>query len=123
LNVTPATRGHRDRVYSFSGNDLPRAVQTLRAKASFYNGAGQLIKDVTFWLDGVILSPGSAAAFNGQVRPWPGYLENIATLIAGPQKIEQVYSVPEGAQYRVELVEAHYTPSEYDVLLKPKQKE
>src|SRR4029077_9061610 len=110
LNVTPVTERYAvkatgekfNKVYGLSGsirNDLPRAVQTLRAKASFYNANGKLIEGRTFWIRGVstdrndpnfgletdTVSPGSAATFNEPLEI--GYL-------------------PEGAVYRVDLIEA-----------------
>lgn len=124
LNVTPATERYEvkatgekfNKVYGLSGsirNDLSRAVQTLRAKASFYNANGELIEGRTFWIRGVstdrndpnfgletdTLSPGSTATFNEPLEM--GYL-------------------PEGAVYRVDLIEAHCVPFDPDKYLEEK---
>jgi hypothetical protein len=97
--VTADSRG-----YSFHGkvrDDLPRSVQKLEAKASFYDADEKLIESRTFRIRGVsvdqrdrnfglatdTLSPGFAVSFDEWV---------------------QVSFLPKSATYRVEVIEAHY---------------
>jgi hypothetical protein len=114
--VANVTAGNRE--YRFHGkvrNDLPRTVQQLGARASFYNANGDLIEGRTFWIRGISTD-----------RNDPNFGLETDTLSAGSavsfDESIQVSFLPESSLYHIELIEAHYVPeqkSEYDVLLEP----
>jgi len=93
-------------------NDLPRGVEKIGLKASFYNAQGELIEVRTFWLRSVTGNVYQAA---------PPVFPN-APISFKNEYDASVNHLPYGWTYLLEVVEAHYVPSEYDVLLKPKQK-
>ena len=77
-------------------NDLPRAIQSLRVDASYYNAAGKLIRVETLWLE-------PEDAHDGRVTVVPGATSDFRGMCG-------TYDLPLDATYRLELVEAHYVP-------------
>jgi hypothetical protein len=87
-------------------NDLPRAIQSLRVKASFYDAAGKLIEADSFWLhpDALLHKPtADVLADDGRATVASGASAAFSGFLGVPQ-------LPQGATYRLELVEAHYVP-------------
>ena len=92
-------------------NDLPRSIQSLRVKASFYDAARNLIESETFWLDDdararapmrdVLADDSRASVAPSANSAFTGFCP--------------VHTLPPGATYRLELVEAHYVPELTDV--------
>jgi hypothetical protein len=77
-------------------NDLPRAVEKIGLKASFYNAAGQLIEVRTFWL-----THGQGAGQSGIVSPnSPVSFEDLRNA--------RVDHLPQGWKYQLEVIEADY---------------
>ena len=97
--------------YSFDckvRNNLPRAVQTLAVKASFYSATGELIEADTFFLD-----------YDGRARKPMGMdvlADDDRDATVAPSVTATfwgsllLHRLPQGATYRLELVEAHYVP-------------
>jgi hypothetical protein len=88
--------GDSSHVSAFHGrvrNDLPRAIEKIGLKASFYNSAGQLIEVRTFlmldpdWQNSSTMFPNSPLTFHGRV---------------------DVENLPVGWRYLLEVIEAHY---------------
>jgi hypothetical protein len=74
-------------------NDLPRAVEKIGLKASFYNAQGELIEVRTFWM-----------------RDWTGGTEarifpNAPISFKNPMLVEHL---PDGWKCQVDVIEAHY---------------
>jgi hypothetical protein len=68
-------------------NNLPRAVEKVGLKASFYNAQGELIEVRTFWMDMPVVLPNTPVSFEDNVR---------------------VEHLPDGWKYLLEVIEAHY---------------
>jgi hypothetical protein len=82
-------------------NDLPRAVERIGLKASFYNPAGEVIEVRTFWM----LGPDAESLLGPDEKSLPPLFPNSPITFHSRVAVNRL---PYGGGYQLEVIEAHY---------------